>query len=499
MISRSLPCSLAVLVLPSILAFLSGCRSANSYLEKGNDEFAQGQFDAATLNYRKAVQKDPSFGEAYYRAGLSELKQNRAAEALQDFQQAVRLMPDNQADTQAARTDLTNLLLGAYVGDSKRPKFLYDLLVKFSRDWLAKNPNSMQGLRIAGYLAMLEQRPDEAVSDFRRAHALYPHEEKIADGLMDALFRANQPAEAEKVGLDFVGANKGAADVYDALYRMYLAAHRAEDAENILKRKAQSNPRENSYLLQLAAFYAGVHRKPDMETTLQTFLSNPGGDTQVHMEAGDFYTSVGDLAAALQQYRAGSSANQKDKLAYQNRIARVLLLQKNQKEGLQEQYISGGFVMLYLTGSVGVAGLCEPAPAPAGTVPVHLRQGVAKTCHGLYPCRHHVHQRRSDPGRRGRPAFRRNRFVRHGPVPRPRGIPDDVQGQVDIEQGQVQCDEIHVSALSRYPAEMVAEMAGTLGSGQRAAPAAQADAGELVTRCERPRFDAGLVGNHCKA
>lgn len=335
MISRSLPCSLAVLVLPSILAFLSGCRSANSYLEKGNDEFAQGQFDAATLNYRKAVQKDPSFGEAYYRAGLSELKQNRAAEALQDFQQAVRLMPDNQADTQAARTDLTNLLLGAYVGDSKRPKFLYDLLVKFSRDWLAKNPNSMQGLRIAGYLAMLEQRPDEAVSDFRRAHALYPHEEKIADGLMDALFRANQPAEAEKVGLDFVGANKGAADVYDALYRMYLAAHRAEDAENILKRKAQSNPRENSYLLQLAAFYAGVHRKPDMETTLQTFLSNPGGDTQVHMEAGDFYTSVGDLAAALQQYRAGSSANQKDKLAYQNRIARVLLLQKNQKEGLQ--------------------------------------------------------------------------------------------------------------------------------------------------------------------
>jgi tetratricopeptide (TPR) repeat protein len=316
--------------IPLVLA-LTGCRSATSYLENGNAAFARGQFDDASLNYRKAIQKKPDFGEAYYRAGLSELKQNKAAEALQDLQQAVRLMPANQD----AKMELTNLTLGAYIGDTQRPKFLYDLLVKFSSEWLAKDPNSMPGLRIKGYLAMLEQRPDEAVSDFKRAHQLYPRDEKIVDGLMDALFRANQPAEAEQAGVDFVAKDPAATDVYDALFRMYVAGHRLQDAENILNRKVTANPKENTYILQLAAFYAGSHRTQEMDQALQKFLSNPGSDTRVRMEAGDFYASIGDLTGALGQYRAGSSANNKDKLLYQNRIARILLLQGKRKEGLQ--------------------------------------------------------------------------------------------------------------------------------------------------------------------
>jgi tetratricopeptide (TPR) repeat protein len=316
--------------LPILLA-LTGCHSATTYLDKGNASFARGQFADATLNFHKAIQKNPDFGEAYYRAGLSELKENKAAEALGDLERAVRLMPDNQT----AKMELANLTLGAYIGDPQRPKFLYDLLRKFSRDWLARDPNSRPGLRIKGYLAMLDQRPDEAISDFRRAHQLYPRDEKVVDGLMDALFRANKPAEAEQVGLDFLATNRTAIDIYDALFRIYVAGHHVQDAEGILIRKVNANPNENSYLLQLAAFYAGAHRKQEMDQTLRRFLSNPGNDARVHLEAGDFYASIGDLADALAQYRTPASANSKDKLLYQNRIARVLLLQNNRKEGLQ--------------------------------------------------------------------------------------------------------------------------------------------------------------------
>ena len=333
MSSQCIPGRLAVIVLPSIL-LLAGCHSANSYLEKGNALFARGQFEEASLDFRKAAQKDPASGEAHYRAALAELKLNKTAEALQDYEQAVRLMPENQA----ARTELTNLLLGAYIGDPKHPKFLYDLLVKFSGEWLKRDPNSLQGLRIRGYLAMLERRPEEAVEVFRRAHQSNPRDEKIVDGFMDALFLANQPAEAEKVGLDFLAKEQsapGSADVYDALFRMYAAAHRTDDAEKILRRKVDANPKENSYVLQLAAFYAGEHKKSEMEQTLRMFLSNRASDSRAHAEAGDFYQSIGDLENALVQYRTGSSASKKDRPLYQNRIARVLLLQKNQKEALQ--------------------------------------------------------------------------------------------------------------------------------------------------------------------
>ncbi len=58
---------------------------------------------------------------------------------------------------------------------------------------------------------------------------------------MDALFRTNQPAEAEKVGLGLPAERiRSASDIYDALFRMYVGSHRMQDAENILKRKVSS-------------------------------------------------------------------------------------------------------------------------------------------------------------------------------------------------------------------------------------------------------------------
>ncbi len=328
--TRRLAFSVSLPLLLVLAVVLAGCRDAGSYLEKGNVQFERGQFADASLNYRKAIQKNPNLGEAYYRVGLADMRQNQAAAALQDLQQAVRLMPDNPAP----KMELTTLMLGAYIGDPKRPKFLYDLLQKYSGEWLSKDPSSMPGLRIKGYIAILEQRPEEAVTVFQRAHQLYPRDEKIVDGLMDALFRANQPAEAERVGLEFLATNRSAADIYDALYRIYIAGHRLPEAENILKRKVNDNPKENAYLLQLAGLYAGSHRKPELDQAMQRFLSNSGKDGSVHLEAGDFYASIGDLETALGQYRIGSGSSGKDKLVYQNRIARILLLQKKRQEGL---------------------------------------------------------------------------------------------------------------------------------------------------------------------
>lgn len=309
---------------------LGGCRSAHSYLDKGNVAFARAQFEEASLNYHKAIQKDANLGEAYYRAGLAELKQNKAMQALDDLRHAVQLMPDNSE----AKTELTNLMLGAYIGDPKRPKFLYDLLLKSSSDWLARDPSSPQGLRIQGYIAMLEQRPDEAVDLLQRAHSSNPRDEKIADALMDALFRAGRVDQAEKVGWEFVATDKAASDIYDALFRIYLSSHRTEDAERALLRKIEANPQENSYLLQLAGFYAGLQNKPKMEETIHRFLANPGAAPGVHIDAGDFYASIGDLDDALAQYRAQSGHDANAKTVVQDRIARVLLLEKKNQEAL---------------------------------------------------------------------------------------------------------------------------------------------------------------------
>src|SRR5581483_9351621 len=321
--SKSASAPLALTVFAVALA-LVGCRDAQTYLKRGDSYFSQGKFAEATLNYRKAIQKEPSLGEGYFKSGLSELKENKAAEALADLQKAVQLMPDNAA----AKTELTNLLLSVYIGDQRHPKFVYDLMVRYSDEWLKRNPQSKQGLRIKGYVAMLERRPEEAVVLFRRALQNNPEDEQMALSLMGALFRDNQPAAAEKAGLDFIDRHSSAGDVYDALFRLYSTTNRASDAVHILERKASSNPKQGDYMLQLARYYALVHNQSGVQQAMRTFLANPGGDPALHLKAGDAYAAMGNFTTALEQYYAGLSEaaqkkNQADCVKYQKRIARA--------------------------------------------------------------------------------------------------------------------------------------------------------------------------------
>src|SRR6185295_2790849 len=85
-----------------------GCsRGPGHYVEAGNRYASQGKIDEAALQYQKAAQKNTSFGEAYYRLGLLELKRNRSQDAFRQLSQAVHLMPDNMD----ARVKLAELSL----------------------------------------------------------------------------------------------------------------------------------------------------------------------------------------------------------------------------------------------------------------------------------------------------------------------------------------------------------------------------------------------------
>ena len=312
-------------------AILAGCgRSAESYAAKANALFDKGEYSEASLNYRKAIQKKPADGELYYRVAMAELKQNQGSQAFQDLNQAVRLSPQNRD----ARSELENLVLTSYLTDPNRPKALYDILVKLSDQWLAENPNSPEGLRIKGYLAMVDKRAEEAVALLERAHQSNPKEVKITLGLMDALKQAGNPAGAEKIGLDYI-ATTNVPDVYDALYRLYFSTQRFSDAEAIAIRKAQANPQQVVFALQIAAHYARMGNRPQMEAAIQSFLAKAGNDATAHLEAGDFFTRLGDWDRAIQQFNQGISANPTKKIIYQDRIARALISQGKQDEALK--------------------------------------------------------------------------------------------------------------------------------------------------------------------
>ena len=248
-------------VVTGCLFLMVSCgRSPQAYLEKGNSFFTAGKYDEAALNYRKAVGKDPRFGEAYYRLGLTALKLKDPSEAYKALSSAVDMLPQ-RADI---KVTLANLLLPAYMADKRRPVRYYNQLTKLSGDLLAQNPRSYDGLRIKGTLAWLDGHLKDAAELFGKADAAQPGQPELIAVWAHVLFLDGQNQEGERLANQLVASHKDFGKIYDVLYQHYTSENRLADAENILKTKAGNNPGNADYAVQLAAFYASDGKREKM-------------------------------------------------------------------------------------------------------------------------------------------------------------------------------------------------------------------------------------------
>src|SRR5882724_1491814 len=87
------------LLLPLVLIASSCSRDpkvqAQRYLQNGNKFFEKGKYKEASIMYRRALQKDLRFGEAYYRMALVSLKLASYGDAARTLRRAVELQPNN--------------------------------------------------------------------------------------------------------------------------------------------------------------------------------------------------------------------------------------------------------------------------------------------------------------------------------------------------------------------------------------------------------------------
>src|ERR1700733_15840627 len=93
------------------------CRQTpQQYVARGNTFFKAGKYEDAIINYKKAIQRDPKFGEGYYRLGLAELKTGKSRDAYVAINTASGLLPD-RADVQVT---LADFLPVGYLGNKSR-------------------------------------------------------------------------------------------------------------------------------------------------------------------------------------------------------------------------------------------------------------------------------------------------------------------------------------------------------------------------------------------
>jgi len=310
--------------LPLLLLVLASCSTdpkaqAQRYVDQGNKFFTKGLYKEAGIMYRKAYAKNPLFGEAYYRMGLTDLKLGALGEAVGMFRRAKDLSKENTD----AKVQLANIYVFAATQNSKEAEQLLKEASDLAEDILSKDANSFDGFRISGQVALLQNDNKTALERLQRANQIKPNTSEIVLAYYEALVRNDQKDAGDKLLRGFIDQEKTFATAYDFLYRQYMIEKRFDDAERIMKLKVENNPKSSNYLIHLATHYLIVDRRADMDAVIRKLTDEkqfPDG----HLLAGDFYyTRLRQTELAKQQYEAGMAALPKDKALYQKRLVEL--------------------------------------------------------------------------------------------------------------------------------------------------------------------------------
>ena len=319
--------------LPLLLLLLTSCTRdpkvrAQRELENANKFFAKAKYREAALMYRRALQQDMRFGEAYYRLALTELMLQNYGDAVRWLRRAVELQPNNTD----AITKLADLyLLAAVQGQAQAPQLLGEVK-DLSDKLLQQNPSSFDGHRLKGQIALLSKDPAGACVEFEIANKVKPNQRDLVLVYFQALVLNKQFPEAEKLAMGLIEKEKAYSPIYDVLYVQYARQNNVPAAEALLKLKVANNPTQSRYLIQLAGHYYFTGKRSEMDGVMAQ-LSDEKKFPEGRLLAGDFYYfRLRDYESAQRQYEAGIKAFPKDKAVYQKKLVELFAVTgKNQQ------------------------------------------------------------------------------------------------------------------------------------------------------------------------
>lgn len=292
-------------------------------LATGNKYFNSGKYKEASILYRKAIQKDRRFGEAYYRLALTELELGRVAEAVAALERATELEPAN-AD---AFAKLADLYLAIYFANQSAAKEVLERIAQLAERGEESLAGSFDLLRVKGFLALHRKQYDDAIASFQAAAAQRPEDGRAALGLAESLAAAGRDEEAERLARAFIEKNKSFAGMYDFLYVRYMRDGRTRQAEEILRAKCSQNPAQTDFWLQLAGHYHVVGDRARMEEILERLLGQPQAQPEVYSAVGDFYMRTAQFEYALETYRKGAEIAPKQRVDFERKMVEALAFQ----------------------------------------------------------------------------------------------------------------------------------------------------------------------------
>jgi tetratricopeptide (TPR) repeat protein len=300
----------------------AGCSTNPAgYVERARKAVASSKYAEAEIDYLKAIQVKPNFGEAWYGLGVAQFKESHLSESWQSLTRATELLPSRE-DVAVALAETT---MAIYLSSPSHPAELYERLVSTSSVLLKRNPNSFDGFRLKGYVAVIDRHYPEALEALKKADSIKPGQGDVTQALIECLIQTGQAPEAEKLGTAFLARRKDFLPVYDVMYSYYMNSHRDADAERLLKDRIAANPATLQARLQLARHYLVAHKEAELSEVLKQVLDNSRDFPDARLAIGNFYIANKRPDEALRVFQAGAAQGGKLKTEYQELSAEVLV------------------------------------------------------------------------------------------------------------------------------------------------------------------------------
>lgn len=277
------------------------------YLESGNRYLADGKYPHAIIEYRNAIDIDPTFGEARKRLAEAYARTGDAPQALEQYVRAADFIP---TDVQL------QLTAGAYLLAARKPG---DALARADYA-LKQQPDSIQALLLRGNALAGLSSFDEALKAIEEAIRLDPERGTSFTQLGLVEFARGRTSEAEAAFIKAVELAPKSVETYFALGNFYWSVGNAGETEKAFQGALNVDAKNGMANRAMAAFSIATGKYRAAEPYLIRLAES--GDPNAVFALTDYYIASGRAKEAVARLEADGGA-MKDVPNVGQRLARA--------------------------------------------------------------------------------------------------------------------------------------------------------------------------------
>jgi tetratricopeptide (TPR) repeat protein len=254
-------------------------------LERGDKFVTEKKYSEAVIEYSRALQRDPTFADAYVRIARVHIHEGNLDRARLFMQRASNAAPDN-VDVQ--------LEAGAVSLLARR----FDEARRLADRVLEKEPKNVRALVLrANSLVGLEDI-DTAIRLVQDAVRMTPDEPDLYSNLASLQASTGDLEEAEKTYLQAIEMAPKNVDAYLPIANFYWATGRLGQAERTFLKALEIDPKHPQAHRALATFYLGSGQALKAEESLK-FVADSLGTIDHKIALGDYYLLTGRTAQGM--------------------------------------------------------------------------------------------------------------------------------------------------------------------------------------------------------